>query len=62
MTLYPFAYFSKQSLKENGAGGDGFWKILQGKEISSTGENNGDGCIFSAELKPPKSITGKSYM
>ena len=40
---------------------DGFrTKILQGEEISSTGENDGDGSVLSAELKPPKSITGES--
>ena len=30
------------------------------EEISSTGENDDDGGVFSAELKPPKSITGES--
>ena len=39
---------------------DGFGtKILQGEEISSAGKNEGDGGIFSAELKPPKSISGE---
>ena len=43
------------------AGADGFrTKSLQGEEISSTGENDGDGSVLSAELKPPKSITGES--
>ena len=26
---------------------------LRGEEISSAGENDGDGGVFSAELKPP---------
>ena len=30
------------------------------EEISNTGENYGDGGVFSAELKPLKSITGES--
>ena len=65
MTLYPFAYFYGTKSQENSAGADGFrTKILQGEEISgeisSTGENDGDGGVFSAELKPPKSITGES--
>ena len=61
MTVYPFAYFYGTWSQENGAGADGFrTKILQGEEISSTGENDGDGSVFSAELKPPKFITGES--
>ena len=52
---------TEQGLRNNGNGADGFpTKILQGVEISSTGENDGDGGVFSAELKPPKSITGES--
>ena len=61
MTVYPFAYFYGTRSQENGAGADGFrTKILQGEEISSTGENNGDGSISPAGLKPPKFITGES--
>ena len=61
MTLYSFAYFYGTRSQEEGTGADGFrTKILQGEEISSTGENDGDGGVFSAELKPPKSITGES--
>ena len=61
MTLLPFAYFYGTRSQENGASGDGFrTKILQGEEISSTGENDCDGGVFLAELKPSKSITGKS--
>ena len=61
MTLYPFTYSYGTRSQENGDGGDGFRiNILQGEEISSTGENDGDGSVFSAELKPPKFITGES--
>ena len=61
MTLYPFAYFYGTRSKENVAGADRFrTKILQGEKISNTGKNDGDGCVFSAELKPPKSTTGES--
>ena len=35
-------------------------KVLQGEEIFSTDENDGDRGIFSAELKDPKSLTGES--
>ena len=51
MILLPFAYFYGTWSQENGASGDGFrTKILQGEEISSTGENDCVGGIFSAEL------------
>ena len=47
--------------QEYGAVADGFGtKILLGEEISSTEENDDDGGVFSAELKPPKSITSES--
>ena len=59
MTLLPYFYGTRSH--ENGASGDGFrTKILQGEDISSTGENESDGGVFSAELKPPKSISGES--
>ena len=51
MTLYPFAYFYGTRSQENGAGQ--VQMDLQGEEISSAGENDGDGDVVSAELKPP---------
>ena len=46
---------NKISGKWHWTGADGFrTKILQGEEISSAGENDGDGGVFSDELKPPK--------
>lgn len=35
-------------------------QILQGEEISNTGEKDGDGGVLPVELEPPKSITGES--
>ena len=59
MTLLPYFYGTRSH--ENGTSGDGFQtKILQGEEISNMGENDCDGGVFLAELKPPKSITGES--
>ena len=57
MTLLPY-FYGKRS-HENGTSGFRT-KILKGKDISSMGENECDGGVFSAELKPPKSITGES--
>ena len=51
MTLYPFAYFYGTRSQENIAGQ--VQMDLQGEEISSAGVNDGDGGIFSAELKLP---------
>ena len=34
--------------------------VSKGEEISSAGESDGDGSVFRAELKLPKSITGES--
>ena len=51
MTLYPFAHFYGTRSQENGAGQ--VQMDLQGEEISSAGENDCDGGVFSAELKPP---------
>ena len=62
MTL-PIRIFlrNKISGKWRWTGADGFrTKILQGEQISSAGENDGDGGVFLAELKPPKFITGES--
>ena len=61
MTPLPFAHFYGSRSQKNGAGADGFrTKILQGEEIFSAGKNDGDGGVFSAELKPPKSISAES--
>lgn len=35
-------------------------QILQGEEMSKTGEKEGDGGVLPVELEPPKSITGES--
>ena len=51
MTLFPFAYFYGTRPQENIAGQ--VQMDLRGEEISSAGENDGDGGVFSAELKPP---------
>ena len=48
---------------QNNISGKWCWRcrwILKGEEISSAGESDGEGSVFSAELKPPKSITGES--
>lgn len=48
MTLYSFAYFYGTRSQENCASEDGFrTKTLQGEKIFRTGENDGDGDVFS---------------